>query len=94
MIEHFSNIFLDQGKPSRFSPNSDTVVLNGKEYLKITKKGDPNFGKYVYRTSVKAPGYGRSGKSKNEYLTYKQLEKELMHLKQVNKNLHLTQKVI
>ena len=73
----FANVFLDQGKPSRFGPNSDTVVLNGKEYLKITKKGDPNFGKYVYRTSVKTPGYGRSGKSKNEYLTYKQLEKRV-----------------
>ena len=73
----FANVFLDQGKPSRFGPNSDTVVLNGKEYLKITKKGDPNFGKYVYRTSVKTPGYGQSGKSKNEYLTYKQLEKRV-----------------
>ena len=29
----FANVFLEQGKKSRFSPNSDTVVINGKEYL-------------------------------------------------------------
>ena len=73
----FANMFLEQGKKSRFGLNSDTVVINGKEYLKITKPGDPNFGKYVYRTSVKTPGYGQSGKSKNEYLTYDQLVKRV-----------------
>ncbi len=73
----FANIFLDQGKKSRFSKNSNTVVVNGKEYLKVSKKGDPNFGKYVYRTSVATPGYGKSGKSKNEYLTLTQLNKRV-----------------
>jgi len=73
----FANIFLDQGKKSRFSKNSNTVVVNGKEYLKVSKKGDPNFGKYVYRTSVATPGYGKSGKSKNEYLTLTELNKRV-----------------
>jgi len=73
----FANIFLDQGKKSRFGKNSDTVVINGKEYLKITKKGDPNFGKYVYRTSVATPGYGRGGKGKNEYLNLSELKKRI-----------------
>ena len=73
----FANIFLDKGKKSRFSKNSNTVVVNGKEYLKVSKKGDPNFGKYVYRTSVATPGYGKSGKSKNEYLTLTELNKRV-----------------
>ena len=71
------NVFLKQGKKSRFTSGAETTVINGKEYLRITKKGDPNFGKYVYRTSIATPGYGRSGKSKNEYLTRDELVKRV-----------------
>jgi len=48
----FANIFLEQGKKSRFSPGTDTIVIDGKEYAKISKPGHPNFGKYVFRQSV------------------------------------------
>ena len=48
----FANIFLEQGKKSRFSPGTDTIVIDGKEYRQISKPGDPNFGKYVFRQSV------------------------------------------
>ena len=44
-----SNKFLDQGKKSRFSAGTHTAILNGKEYKKVTKKGSPNEGKWVYR---------------------------------------------
>ena len=71
------NVFLNEGKKSKFTAGAETTVINGKEYVKITKLGNPNFGKYVYKTSVAAPGYGRSGKSKNEYLTYDQLVKRI-----------------
>jgi len=48
----FANIFLEQGKKSRFGPGTDTIVIDGKEYRRISKPGDPNFGKYVFRQSV------------------------------------------
>ena len=48
----FANIFLEQGKKSRFGPGTDTIVIDGKEYRQISKPGDPNFGKYVFRQSV------------------------------------------
>ena len=47
-----SNKFLDQGKKSRFGPGADTIVIEGKEYNRISKQGSPNFGKYVFRHSV------------------------------------------
>ena len=66
----FANIFLDEGKKSRFSESVDTIVIEGKEFRKITKKGNPNFGKYLYRTS-------KDGKEVAEYLTKSQLEKRV-----------------
>ena len=41
----FANVFLDEGKKSRFSAGTDTIVIDGKEYRKISKIGDPNYGK-------------------------------------------------
>ena len=43
------NVFLKQGKESRFGPGTHTAILNGKEYKKITQKGSSNFGKWVFR---------------------------------------------
>ena len=64
------NKFLEEGKKSRFSANVETIIIDGKEFRKITKKGNPNFGKYLYRTS-------KAGKEVAEYLTKSQLEKRV-----------------
>ena len=64
------NKFLEEGKKSRFSANVETIIIDGKEFRKITKKGNPNIGKYLYRTS-------KAGKEVAEYLTKPQLEKRV-----------------
>ena len=51
--------------------------LSGKNYEDTKQDFITELCKYVYRTSVAAPGYGRSCKSKNEYLTYDQLVKRI-----------------
>ena len=62
----FANIFLEQGKKSRFGPGTDTIVIEGKEYRKISDKNNPNFGKYSFRESVSTGEKYPSGRIKSK----------------------------
>jgi len=73
----FANIFLDQGKKSRFGPGTDTIVIEGKEYRKISDKNNPNFGKYSFRESVSTGEKYPSGRIKSKEKTIYYTEKQL-----------------
>ena len=62
----FRNVFLDQGKKSRFTAATHTAILNGKEYKKVTKKGHPNEGKWVFR-----------GNKGDEHMTWNELKERV-----------------
>ena len=49
-VKYYGNVFLEQGKKSRFAASADTIVIEGKEFKKVTRINDPNFGKYAFRT--------------------------------------------
>ena len=70
------NVFLKQGKESRFGSGTHTAILNGKEYKKVTKKGHPNEGKWVYR-----------GAGGEEHMTWNEL-KERVKNPQTGKHPH------
>jgi hypothetical protein len=73
----FANIFLEQGKKSRFGPGTDTIVIEGKEYRKISDKNNPNFGKYSFRESVSTGERYPSGRIKSKEKTTYYTEKQL-----------------
>jgi hypothetical protein len=73
----FANIFLEQGKKSRFGPGTDTIVIEGKEYRKISDKNNPNFGKYTFRESVSTGERYPSGRIKSKEKTTYYTEKQL-----------------
>ena len=64
------NVFLKQGKDSRFTPGTHTAILNGQEYKKVTKKGHPNEGKWVYR-----------GAGGEEHMTWNELKERVKNPK-------------
>ncbi len=73
----FENVFLKQGKKSRFGPGTDTIVIEGKEYRKISDKNNPNFGKYSFRESVSTGERYPSGRIKSKEVTTYYTEKQL-----------------
>jgi len=73
----FENVFLKQGKKSRFGPGTDTIVIKGKEYRKISDKNNPNFGKYSFRESVSTGERYPSGRIKSKEKTTYYTEKQL-----------------
>ena len=76
-----TNKFLEQGKKSRFAKSVDTIVVEGKEFRKVTKTGDPNFGKYAFRTSTATGKRDSKGRIKSLekvlFLTEDQLKKKV-----------------
>ena len=83
------NVFLNEGKKSRFSAGSETIVIDGKEYLKITKKNSPHFGKYVFRGSEstgKKDSKGRTiSKEVSNYFTESELRARIAEGSQTGK---------
>jgi len=73
----FENVFLKQGKKSRFGPGTDTIVIEGKEYRRISDKNNPNFGKYSFRESVSTGERYPSGRIKSKEKTTYYTEKQL-----------------
>ena len=64
------NVFLKQGKESRFGSGTHTAILNGKEYKKVTKKGHFNEGKWIYR-----------GAGGEEHMTWNELKERVKNPK-------------